>query len=109
AALQAAGGRWSLVQELVRDSAPATERAHARALTLLHRHGIVTREVAAVEALPGGFQATYEVLRAMEEAGKVRRGYFVDGLGGAQFALPGAVDRLRAPGDDGGEPVVLAA
>ena len=60
--------------------------------------------------LPGGFSAIYQVLRAMEESGKVRRGYFVEGLGGAQFAFPGAVDRLRGlRGDDGGDTLVLAA
>jgi ATP-dependent Lhr-like helicase len=90
------GGRWSLVAELVRSDATQTERAHARAVTLLERHGIVAREVAALEPGRGGFSAIYRVLRAMEEGGKVRRGYFVEGLGGAQFASPGAVDRLRA-------------
>jgi ATP-dependent Lhr-like helicase len=69
---------------------------HAWALALLERHGIVTREAVASEGLSGGFPAVYPVLRAMEEAGRIRRGYFVDGLGAAQFALPGAVDRLRA-------------
>ncbi len=94
-------GRWSLVSELLggpetATDAAATERAHALAVMLLERHGIVTREVAALEHLPGGFTAQYRVLRAMEEAGKVRRGYFIEGLGGAQFAFAGAVDRLRA-------------
>lgn len=95
-------GRWSLVSELLNDAdaatadAAATERAHAVAVMLLERHGVVTREVAALEHLPGGFSAQYRVLRAMEEAGRVRRGYFIEGLGGAQFAFSGAVDRLRA-------------
>ena len=57
---------------------------------------MLTREAVAAENLSGGFPAVYPVLRAMEEAGRIRRGYFVDGLGAAQFALPGAVDRLRA-------------
>jgi ATP-dependent Lhr-like helicase len=87
-----AAGRWSMVLT----SAPTTERAHALALTLLERHGVVTRESVLGEGVPGGFAAVYPVLRAMEEAGKIRRGYFVEGLGAAQFALPGAVDRLRA-------------
>lgn len=87
-------GRWSLVSELVQERSE-TERAHARAVTLLERHGIVAREVANLEPHRGGFSAVYRVLRAMEESGKVRRGYFVEGLGGAQFASPGAVDRLR--------------
>jgi ATP-dependent Lhr-like helicase len=107
----AASGRWSLVRELMAGAPSPTERAHRRAQKLLERHGIVSREVAAIETLPGGFSAVYPVLRAMEEAGKVRRGYFVEGLGGAQFASPGAVDRLRSmrqhPGEDGA--VVLAA
>jgi ATP-dependent Lhr-like helicase len=107
----AASGRWSLARELLAGAPSPTERAHRRAQKLLERHGIVSREVAAIETLPGGFSAVYPVLRAMEEAGKVRRGYFVEGLGGAQFASPGAVDRLRSmrqhPGDD--RAVVLAA
>jgi ATP-dependent helicase Lhr and Lhr-like helicase len=107
----AASGRWSLVRELLAGAPSPTERAHRRAQKLLERHGIVSREVAAIETLPGGFSTVYPVLRAMEEAGKVRRGYFVEGLGGAQFASPGAVDRLRSmrqhPGDE--RAVVLAA
>jgi len=73
-----------------------TMRAHALALTLLERHGVLTRGAVAAERITGGFAAVYPVLRAMEEAGQCRRGYFVEGLGGAQFALPGAVDRMRA-------------
>jgi ATP-dependent Lhr-like helicase len=72
---------------------------------LLERYGIVTREAVASESIDGGFAAVYPVLRAMEEAGRVRRGYFVDGLGAAQFALPGAVDRLRSLRDQPGEMV----
>jgi ATP-dependent Lhr-like helicase len=87
-----AAGRWSLATA----TAPTTERAHALALALLERHGVVTRESVLGEGVAGGFAAVYPVLRAMEEAGKIRRGYFVEGLGAAQFALPGAVDRLRA-------------
>jgi len=75
-------------------------RAHALALTLLDRHGVVTRGAVAAERIPGGFAAVYPVLRAMEETGQCRRGYFVEGLGGAQFALPGAVDRMRALAED---------
>jgi ATP-dependent Lhr-like helicase len=87
-----------------------TERGHATALGLLERHGVVTREAVLAEGLAGGFAAVYAVLRAMEEAGRVRRGYFVEGLGAAQFALPGAVDRLRAERDvdpEAGPRVVL--
>jgi ATP-dependent Lhr-like helicase len=75
-------------------------RAHALALTLLERHGVVPKGAVAAERVPGGFAAVYPVLRAMEETGQCRRGYFVEGLGGAQFALPGAVDRMRALAGD---------
>jgi ATP-dependent Lhr-like helicase len=102
-ALRAAGppagaGRWSLVERLAAEPAP-TERAHALAMQLLDRHGVLTREATLAEEVPGGFAAVYPVLRAMEESGTVRRGYFVAGLGAAQFALPGAIDRLRAVRD----------
>jgi len=86
-------GRWSLLPD--RDPDP-TRRSHANAQALLDRHGIVTRGSVVAERVPGGFGALYPVLRAMEEAGQCRRGYFVEGLGAAQFALPGAVDRMRA-------------
>jgi ATP-dependent helicase Lhr and Lhr-like helicase len=82
------------------DPGAATMRAHAIALTLLERHGVVTKGAVAAERIPGGFAAVYPVLRAMEETGQCRRGYFVEGLGGAQFALPGAVDRMRALAGD---------
>jgi ATP-dependent helicase Lhr and Lhr-like helicase len=91
-----AAGRWSLVGGLREPLPPATERLHALCGALLQRHGVLTREAALAEGVPGGFSGLYPVLRAMEEAGRIRRGYFVDGLGGSQFALPGAVDRLRA-------------
>ena len=90
-----AAGRWSLVAPLLQPEASPTEISHARALQLLERHGVVTREAVLAEGVPGGFAAVYGVLKALEEQGRVRRGYFVDGLGAAQFALPGAVDRLR--------------
>jgi len=64
-------------------------------MQLLERHGVLTREAVLAEGAPGGFAGVYAVLRALEESGKVRRGYFVDGLGAAQFALPGAVERIR--------------
>ncbi|MDQ3986033.1 MAG: DEAD/DEAH box helicase [Actinomycetota bacterium] len=89
----AAAGRWSLVGERASDQ---TRRAHAVVEQMLARHGIVTRGAVTVESVPGGFAGIYPVLKAMEESGRCRRGYFVDGLGGAQFALEGAVDRLRA-------------
>ena len=102
-------GRWSLLPgrgaaEAAGDSTDQTVRAHALALTLLDRHGVLTRGAVAAERIVGGFAAVYPVLRAMEEAGQCRRGYFVEGLGGAQFALPGAVDRMRALADPGGVP-----
>jgi ATP-dependent helicase Lhr and Lhr-like helicase len=105
------GGRWSLVRELVRGGTTSTERAHAWAATLLERHGVVARETAAVEALGGGFGGIYQVLRSLEEAGRIRRGYFVEGLGGAQFTYPGVVDRLRRERDatPAGDVVALAA
>ncbi|MGI8777961.1 MAG: Lhr family helicase [Acidimicrobiales bacterium] len=92
-----AQGRWSLVEaDLPADGVSATQRAHALASVLLDRHGVIMREAVRGEGHPGGFAAVYAVLRAMEDSGRVRRGYFVAGMGGAQFALPGAVDRLRA-------------
>jgi ATP-dependent Lhr-like helicase len=96
------GGRWSRVDSLVRADTSATERALARAHVLLERYGVVSREAAHAEELPGGFAAVYKVLRAMEDAGRIRRGHFVEGLAGAQFAHAGAVDRLRAsrPSED---------
>ncbi len=102
-------GRWSLV---ARRPVDPTRRAHSLAQQLLERHGIVTRGAVAAERVPGGFASVYPVLKAMEESGRCRRGYFVEGLGGAQFALPGAVDRMRALVDlpaDELETQVLAA
>lgn len=87
------GGRWSLLPAPEPDP---THRAHALARTLLDRHGIVTRGAVAAEGVEGGFSAAYRVLAAFEESGQARRGYVVEGLGAAQFAMDGAVDRLRA-------------
>ena len=101
-----AAGRWSLVAGLVGESRGPTERTHAAALTLLERYGVVTREAVLGEGTSGGFASVYPVLKAMEEAGRVRRGYFVAGLGAAQFSLPGAVDRLRAERERPDERVV---
>lgn len=94
-----APGRWSLLPAREQD---ATVRAHALAAQLLDRHGVLTRAVAASEGVGGGFTAVYRVLGALEEAGQVRRGYFVEHLGGSQFALPGAVDQLRDDARDAG-------
>ncbi|HEY5495189.1 MAG TPA: hypothetical protein VIK16_00890, partial [Candidatus Limnocylindrales bacterium] len=79
----------------------ATRGLHALALALLDRHGVLTREAVIAEGVEGGFAGIYPVLRALEEAGRIRRGYFVDGLGAAQFALAGAIDRLRTVRDPG--------
>ena len=86
-------GRWYRLPD--RDDNPA-RRATALAEALLERHGVVTRGAVMAEGSPGGFAAVYPVLAALEERGVSRRGYFVEGLGAAQFAVPGAVDRLRA-------------
>ncbi|WP_435871728.1 ATP-dependent helicase [Micromonospora echinofusca] len=106
-------GRWSRLPE--RDTDP-TRRAAALADVLLERHGVVTRGAVLAEQVTGGFAAVYPVLSALEERGAARRGYFVEGLGAAQFAVPGAVDRIRAlaePTDGGrgrgGPALVLAA
>jgi ATP-dependent helicase Lhr and Lhr-like helicase len=107
-----AAGRWSLVSPLLEPLPSPTEIAHAQALQLLERHGVLTREAVLAEGIEGGFAAVYPVLKALEERGQVRRGYFVAGLGAAQFALAGAVDRLRACRDVGPDdlvPIVLAA
>jgi ATP-dependent Lhr-like helicase len=100
----------------------ATERLTARARQMLSRYGVLTREAVMAEGVEGGFSSIYPVLKGMEEAGQLRRGYFVAGLGATQFALPGAVERLRQlrqshqPGEartpDGGEgatAVILSA
>ncbi|BFV57025.1 ATP-dependent helicase [Kitasatospora sp. CMC57] len=86
-------GRWSLLPE---PSAEPTLRGTAQAQTLLDRHGVLTRGAVAAERVPGGFAGVYRVLSAFEERGRARRGYFVEGLGGAQFAMDGAADRLRS-------------
>ncbi len=93
-----AGGRWSLVADLAGRGLPPpadTERLLAQARLLLDRYGVVSREAVQAEDLPGGFAPLYRVFKQMEESGRVRRGWFVAGLSGAQFALPGALDRLR--------------
>jgi ATP-dependent Lhr-like helicase len=104
-------GRWSLVGRggASSGSGPATARLHSVATVLLDRYGVLTREALASEEVLGGFSAVYPVLRAMEESGRIRRGYFVDGLGAAQFALPGAVDRLRSMREPAGAGATTAA
>jgi ATP-dependent Lhr-like helicase len=103
-----------LVAPLLEPVPSPTESSHARAMQLLERYGVLTREAALAESIEGGFAGVYPILKALEERGAVRRGYFVAGLGAAQFALPGAVDRLRSfrdppPADEGSRALVLAA
>jgi ATP-dependent Lhr-like helicase len=86
-----------------------TEVAHATATQLLDRYGVLTREMALAEGIAAGFAGVYPVLKALEEQGRVRRGYFVSGLGAAQFAHPGAVDRLRGEREPGAAAVVVLA
>jgi ATP-dependent Lhr-like helicase len=105
-------GRWSLTAPLFEPAAEPGQRRRAVAELLLERYGIVTREQVLAEGIAGGFSSLYDSLGALETIGVARRGYFVEGLGGAQFALPGAVERLRATGGvelDETAPVVLAA
>jgi ATP-dependent Lhr-like helicase len=112
-----AQGRWSLLpirsQKSSEGAPTATEASHALALQLLNRYGVLLREHVAAENVPGGFSAVYDVLKALEESGRIRRGYFVAGLGATQFALPAAVDLLRqlrtAPPQEKPEFVQLAA
>ncbi|NEK57198.1 ATP-dependent helicase [Geodermatophilus sabuli] len=102
-------GRWSRLPD--RESNP-TKRTTARAEALLERHGVLTRGAVMAEQVSGGFSAVYPVLRAFEENGRARRGYFVETLGAAQFGTPGSVDRLRSfasPDRVPASAVVLAA
>jgi len=91
-----AQGRWSLNPAAIDETRSATAWSHAMAQQLLTRYGVVFRETAHAEGLPGGFSAVYDVLKALEESGRVRRGYFAADLGAAQFAMPAAVDLLRS-------------
>ncbi|WP_420897901.1 Lhr family helicase, partial [Cryobacterium algoricola] len=86
-------GRWSIVP--VADDSP-TRRAHALGETLLERYGVVTRGAVVGEGVTGGFALVYRTLSGFEESGRCRRGYFIDGLGAAQFATAGTIDRLRS-------------
>jgi ATP-dependent helicase Lhr and Lhr-like helicase len=102
-------GRWSRLPDRETN---ATKRTTARAEALLERHGVLTRGAVVAEQVAGGFSAVYPVLRAFEENGRARRGYFVETLGAAQFGTPGSVDRLRSfasPDRVPGGAVVLAA
>jgi ATP-dependent Lhr-like helicase len=89
-------GRWSAVPAREPDS---TVRAHFTAELLMNRYGVLTKSAVAAEGVPGGFAMLYKVLTAFEEAGRCQRGYFVESLGGAQFAIASTVDRLRGYAD----------
>jgi ATP-dependent Lhr-like helicase len=104
-------GRWTATAARLAASGSATEWSAAVARQLLRRYGVVTRETVAAEGLPGGFAAVYDVLRALEESGRVRRGYFATGVAAAQFALPAALEQLRLLRDppDAPEVALLAA
>jgi ATP-dependent Lhr-like helicase len=102
-------GRWSLTSSLFLPEPDPGLRRRTVAELLLERYGIVTREQVLAEGIPGGFSILYDALSSLETLGVCRRGYFVEGLGGAQFALPGAVERLRAQqASDEAPHVVLA-
>jgi ATP-dependent Lhr-like helicase len=103
-------GRWSLTANLFRDPPAHGPRLRAQAELLLERYGIVTRETVLAEGIPGGFSSLYGELANLETLGTARRGYFVEGLGGAQFALPAAIERLRGlRAEDPAGALVLAA
>ncbi len=101
-------GRWSLLEPLFAGAPAAGPRLRAQAELMLERYGIVTRETVLAEGVPGGFSTLYAELGNLELLGTARRGYFVEGLGGAQFALPGAVERLRSLPSDSGAYKLLA-
>ena len=101
-------GRWSLTAPLFREAVDPVARRRAVGELLLERYGILTREQVLAEGVPGGFSAIYSELTQLETLGIARRGYFVEGLGGAQFAIPGAVERLRAVGESD-DALVLSA
>ena len=102
-------GRWSLTEQLFANAPGPGARLRAQAELMLERYGIVTRETVLAEGIPGGFATLYAELGNLELLGTARRGYFVEGLGGAQFALPGAVERLRSLPEADGSYLLLAA
>ena len=101
-------GRWSLSAPLFEDAPSPGPRLRAQAELMLERYGIVTRETVLAEGVPGGFSTLYSELSNLELLGTARRGYFVEGLGGAQFALAGAVERLRSLPEDDETHLILA-
>jgi len=105
----ASAGRWSMVSDLI--AAPSSDAAWATATVelLLDRHGILTRSAALSDDVPGGLTSLYPVLNHMEEIGRIRRGYFVEGMGGMQFAMSGAIDRLRTAERVDGIAILAAA
>ncbi len=113
AAPSAVAGRWSLADRLFRGDVDPAERRRATAELLTGRHGVLTRSATLAEGVPGGYSAIYPALGELETLGTLRRGYFIAGLGGAQFAMPGAVERLRdlrdAQPDDDPRVIVLGA
>jgi ATP-dependent Lhr-like helicase len=102
-------GRWSLTAALFENAPAPGPRWRAQAELMLERYGIVTRETVLAEGIPGGFSTVYGEMSNLEMLGTARRGYFVEGLGGAQFALPGAIERLRSLPHPEGTYTVLAA
>jgi ATP-dependent helicase Lhr and Lhr-like helicase len=102
-------GRWSMTAPIFAGAPGPGARLRAQAELMLERYGIVTRETVLAEGIPGGFSTLYGELGNLELLGTSRRGYFVEGLGGAQFALPGAVERLRSLPERDGSYLVLAA
>jgi ATP-dependent Lhr-like helicase len=102
-------GRWSLTESLFANAPGPGAKLRAQAELMLERYGIVTRETVLAEGIPGGFATLYSELGNLELLGTARRGYFVEGLGGAQFALPGAVERLRSLPEADGSYLLLAA
>ena len=100
-------GRWTLIADAADEQPTPTARQTAFANQLLARYGVVTRHMVASEGAIGGFSGLYPVFKAMEDSGRVRRGYFVDGQGAAQFAMPGAEDQLRQRRSPGDEETVL--
>ncbi|HKP59085.1 MAG TPA: DEAD/DEAH box helicase [Polyangiales bacterium] len=105
---RAGDGRWSLLRERSAKAPRShTERSSALVEVLLQRHGVVTRDVAGSEGIAGGFSAVYDVFKALEEAGRIRRGYFVSGVSAMQFAVPGVLEQLRALRRQPDEPEVV--
>lgn len=97
-------GRWSLVEQMLTSRPSPTEQSSAIAHQLLARYGLVTREAPGAESIPGAFSTVYPVLKSLEEAGRIRRGYFVAGLGATQFATGASLDLLRSFRDEPDEP-----